>query len=62
MQPFTIHGATIILSAAVRGEKRAAVSRFHEYAKEFEYRFNARENPSSMFPRLVSQLSKPQFL
>ncbi len=31
----------------------------HKYAKEFEYRFNQRENPSAMFPALVSQFSKP---
>jgi transposase-like protein len=32
----------------------------HKYAKEFEYRFNSRENPSAMFPALVSQFPKPQ--
>jgi transposase-like protein len=32
----------------------------HKYAKEFEYRFNSRENPSVMFPALVSQFPKPQ--
>jgi transposase-like protein len=26
----------------------------HKYAKEFEFRFNQRENPSEMFPALVS--------
>jgi transposase len=31
----------------------------HKYAKEFEYRFNSRENPSVMFPALVSQFPKP---
>jgi transposase len=31
----------------------------HKYAKEFEYRFNSRENPSAMFPALVSQFPKP---
>jgi len=30
-----------------------------KYAKEFEFRFNRRENASSMFPALVSQFSKP---
>ena len=32
----------------------------HKYAKEFEYRFNQRENPSAMFPALISQFPKPQ--
>ena len=32
----------------------------HKYAKEFEYRFNSRDNPSVMFPALVSQFPKPQ--
>jgi transposase len=32
----------------------------HKYAKEFEYRFNSRLNPSAMFPALVSQFPKPQ--
>jgi transposase len=32
----------------------------HKYAKEFEYRFNSRENPSAMFSALVSQFSKPR--
>ncbi|MGA2028769.1 MAG: IS1595 family transposase [Verrucomicrobiota bacterium] len=32
----------------------------HKYAKEFEYRFNQRENPSAMFPALTSQFPKPQ--
>ena len=32
----------------------------HKYAKEFEFRFNRRENPSVMFPALVSQFPKPQ--
>jgi transposase-like protein len=31
----------------------------HKYVKEFEYRFNSRVNPSSMFPALVSVFSKP---
>jgi transposase-like protein len=31
----------------------------HKYAKEFEYRFNSRDNPSAMFPALVSQFPKP---
>ncbi len=31
----------------------------HKYTKEFEFRFNSRENPSSMFPALVSRFSKP---
>jgi transposase len=31
----------------------------HKYAKEFEYRFNSRENPSEMFPALVSSFVKP---
>jgi transposase-like protein len=31
----------------------------HKYAKEFEYRFNSRQNPSVMFPALVSGFSKP---
>ena len=31
----------------------------HKYAKEFEFRFNQRENPSAMFPALVSQFPKP---
>lgn len=31
----------------------------HKYAKEFEYRFNSRLNPSAMFPALVSQFPKP---
>jgi transposase-like protein len=30
----------------------------HKYAKEFEYRFNSRGNPSAMFPALVSQFPK----
>ena len=30
-----------------------------KYAKEFEYRFNSRENPSAMFPALVSKFPKP---
>jgi transposase-like protein len=30
----------------------------HKYAKEFEYRFNSRGNPSEMFPALVSQFPK----
>lgn len=32
----------------------------HKYTKEFEYRFNSRENPSAMFPALTSQFPKPQ--
>jgi len=32
----------------------------HKYTKEFEYRFNQRENPSDMFPALVSTFAKPQ--
>jgi transposase-like protein len=32
----------------------------HKYTKEFEYRFNSRENPAGMFPALVSQFPKPQ--
>jgi transposase-like protein len=32
----------------------------HKYTKEFEYRFNSRENPSVMFPALVSQFPKQQ--
>jgi transposase-like protein len=31
----------------------------HNYAKEFEFRFNRRLNPSAMFPALVSQFPKP---
>jgi transposase-like protein len=31
----------------------------HKYAKEFEYRFNSRLNPSVMFPALVSNFAKP---
>jgi transposase len=31
----------------------------HKYAKEFEYRFNSKENPISMFPSLVSKFAKP---
>jgi transposase-like protein len=31
----------------------------HKYAKEFEYRFNSRENPSAMFSELVSSYPKP---
>ena len=31
----------------------------HKYAKEFEYRFNSRKQPSAMFPALVSQFQKP---
>jgi transposase-like protein len=31
----------------------------HKYTKEFEYRFNQRENPSAMFPALVSSFAKP---
>ena len=30
----------------------------HKYAKEFEFRFNSRENPKQMFPVLVSQFPK----
>ena len=30
----------------------------HKYAKEFEFRFNSRQNPSGMFPALVSQFPK----
>ena len=32
----------------------------HKYAKEFEYRFNRRENASEMLPELLSQFPKPQ--
>jgi transposase-like protein len=32
----------------------------HKYTKEFEYRFNQRENPSAMFPALVSRFAKPR--
>jgi transposase len=32
----------------------------HRYAKEFEFRFNRREDASSMFPALASQFPKPQ--
>jgi hypothetical protein len=32
----------------------------HKYAKEWEFRFNHRENPSVMFPALVSTFPKPQ--
>jgi transposase-like protein len=37
------------------------VSKKHlpKYVKEFEFRFNQRENPSEMFPALVSTFSKP---
>jgi transposase-like protein len=31
----------------------------HKNAKEFEFRFNRRENPASMFPALVSSFSQP---
>lgn len=36
------------------------VSKKHlqKYAKEFEYRFNSRGNPSEMFPELVSRFAK----
>jgi transposase-like protein len=30
-----------------------------KYTKEFEYRFNSRENPRAMFPELVSKFAKP---
>jgi len=38
-----------------------SVSKKHlaKYAKEFEFRFNSREKPSSMFPALVSQFPQP---
>ncbi len=38
-----------------------AVSKKHlgKYAKEFEFRFNRREKPSSMFPALVSSFPQP---
>ncbi len=44
------------LKGSIRGT-HMAVSGKHldKYAKEFEFRFNARENPSAMFPALVSQ-------
>jgi transposase len=37
------------------------VSKKHlqKYAKEFEFRYNSRRNPTSMFPALVSQFPKP---
>ena len=31
----------------------------HKYAKEFEFRFNSRANPSAMFPSLVTKFAKP---
>lgn len=36
------------------------VSKKHlqKYVKEFEYRFNSRQNPSAMFPELVSSFAK----
>ncbi len=38
-----------------------AVSKRHlaKHAKEFEFRFNRRENPSSMFPSLLSSFPQP---
>ena len=40
---------------------RVHVSKKHlaKYAKEFEFRFNRRENPSSMFGALVSEFPQP---
>lgn len=55
MENFWMH-----LKGGIRGT-HIHVSKKHlpKYAKEFEYRFNSRENPSAMFPALVSEFSKP---
>jgi transposase-like protein len=48
------------LKGGIRGTHiHVSKKHLHKYAKEFEFRFNQRENPSSMFPALVSQFPKP---
>jgi transposase-like protein len=48
------------LKGSIRGTHiHVSKKHLHKYAKEFEYRFNSRENPSAMFPALVSQFQKP---
>jgi transposase len=48
------------LKGSIRGT-HMSVSKKHlsKYAKEFEFRFNAREKASSMFPLLVSSFPQP---
>jgi transposase-like protein len=48
------------LKGGIRGTHiHVSKKHLHKYAKEFEFRFNQRENPSSMFPALVSRFSRP---
>jgi len=48
------------LKGSIRGTHiHVSKKHLHKYAKEFEYRFNSRANPSVMFPALVSQFPKP---
>ena len=48
------------LKGGIRGTHiHVSKKHLHKYAKEFEFRFNSRENPSSMFPVLVSRFAKP---
>jgi len=59
--------ASVIATATVDAPKGSIngthmqVSKKHlaKYAKEFEFRFNCREEPSSMFPALVSEFPQP---
>ena len=48
------------LKGGIRGTHiHVSPQHLHKYAKEFEFRFNHRENPSEMFPALVSTFQKP---
>jgi transposase len=48
------------LKGGIRGTHiHVSKQHLHNYAKEFEFRFNRRGNPSAMFPALVSQFPKP---
>lgn len=48
------------LKGSIRGTHMSVSKKhLHKYAKEFEFRFNAREKASTMFPALVSLFPQP---
>lgn len=51
----TIEGYWSFLKNGIRSTHiHVSGKHLEKYAKEFEYRFNSRENPSQMFPELIS--------
>jgi transposase-like protein len=56
LENFWKHLKGSIRSAHIHVSKK----HLHKYAKEFEYRFNRRENASAILPELLSQFPKPQ--